>query len=81
LRTARDQYLQHFGKIGSGDVVQLEQEIEKEKREVPQAGEDSSASSMIPVSASGSKDGSSESKLDGPGVSSEGDGDVKMDER
>jgi len=33
LRTARDQYLQHFGKIGTGDVVLLAQEIEKEKTE------------------------------------------------
>lgn len=33
LRTARDQYLQHFGKIGAGDVLLLAQEIEKEKVE------------------------------------------------
>ncbi|OCH90556.1 hypothetical protein OBBRIDRAFT_887644 [Obba rivulosa] len=33
LRTARDQYLQHFGKIGTGDVLALAQEIEKEKQE------------------------------------------------
>ncbi|KAH9949329.1 UDP-glucose 4-epimerase [Amylocystis lapponica] len=33
LRTARDQYLQQFGKIGTGDIVQLAQEIEKEKKE------------------------------------------------
>ncbi|THG99281.1 hypothetical protein EW026_g3031 [Hermanssonia centrifuga] len=33
LRTARDQYLQHFGKIGTGDVLLLAQEIEKEKIE------------------------------------------------
>ncbi|KAG1742719.1 THO complex subunit 1 transcription elongation factor-domain-containing protein [Suillus paluster] len=31
LRTARDQYLQHFGKIGTGDVVLLANEIELEK--------------------------------------------------
>ncbi|KAG1719450.1 THO complex subunit 1 transcription elongation factor-domain-containing protein [Suillus lakei] len=31
LRTARDQYLQHFGKIGTGDVVLLANEIEIEK--------------------------------------------------
>ncbi|KAJ8586500.1 UDP-glucose 4-epimerase [Rhizopogon salebrosus TDB-379] len=30
LRTARDQYLQHFGKIGTGDVVLLANEIEAE---------------------------------------------------
>ncbi|KAI6048069.1 THO complex subunit 1 transcription elongation factor-domain-containing protein [Pisolithus marmoratus] len=33
LRMARDQYLQHFGKIGTGDVLLLAQEIEAEKRE------------------------------------------------
>ncbi|KIL00784.1 hypothetical protein PAXRUDRAFT_29517 [Paxillus rubicundulus Ve08.2h10] len=31
LRTARDQHLQHFGKIGTGDVYLLAQEIETEK--------------------------------------------------
>ncbi|KAJ7597722.1 THO complex subunit 1 transcription elongation factor-domain-containing protein [Mycena floridula] len=30
LRVARDQYLQHFGKIGTGDIELLVQEIEKE---------------------------------------------------
>lgn len=33
LRTARDQHLQHFGKIGTGDIELLSQEIEKEKLE------------------------------------------------
>ncbi|XP_006454268.1 hypothetical protein AGABI2DRAFT_182243, partial [Agaricus bisporus var. bisporus H97] len=33
LRTARDQHLQHFGKIGTGDVGLLVQEIEKERQE------------------------------------------------
>ena len=31
MRTARDQHLQHFGKIGTGDVLLLAQEIEAEK--------------------------------------------------
>ncbi|KAF8433465.1 UDP-glucose 4-epimerase [Boletus edulis BED1] len=31
LRTARDQHLQHFGKIGTGDVLLLAQEIDAEK--------------------------------------------------
>ena len=29
LRAARDQHLQHFGKIGTGDIEALAQEIEK----------------------------------------------------
>ncbi|KAI0095149.1 THO complex subunit 1 transcription elongation factor-domain-containing protein [Irpex rosettiformis] len=37
LRTARDQYLQHFGKIGTGDVLLLAQEIEKEKADKERA--------------------------------------------
>ncbi|KAG6878953.1 hypothetical protein C0992_006308 [Termitomyces sp. T32_za158] len=31
LRTARDQHLQHFGKIGTGDIVLLAKEIELER--------------------------------------------------
>jgi hypothetical protein len=31
LRSARDQYLQYFGKIGSGDIELLAQEIENGK--------------------------------------------------
>lgn len=37
MRTARDQYLQYFGKIGTGDLIllqyEIEQGIEKEKQE------------------------------------------------
>ena len=32
LRTARDRYLAHFGKIGTGDIILLAQEIEKEEK-------------------------------------------------
>ncbi|KAJ7109844.1 UDP-glucose epimerase [Mycena epipterygia] len=38
LRTARDQHLQHFGKIGTGDIELLAKEIEAEKR-VPKGEE------------------------------------------
>ncbi|KAL4067280.1 THO complex subunit 1 transcription elongation factor-domain-containing protein [Scleroderma yunnanense] len=31
LRMARDQYLQHFGKIGTGDIILLAQEIDTER--------------------------------------------------
>ncbi|KAI1791959.1 UDP-glucose 4-epimerase [Ganoderma leucocontextum] len=37
LRTARDQYLQHFGKIGTGDIILLQQEIESAKVEKEKA--------------------------------------------
>lgn len=50
LRTARDQYLQHFARIGTGDLVILQQEIEqaieKEKQErenPPVKGSDTAA--------------------------------------
>ena len=43
LRTARDQYLQHFGKIGTGDILQLAQESENEKIEREKALRDAAA--------------------------------------
>jgi hypothetical protein len=46
LRTARDRYLQHFGKIGQGDIIQLEAEIEKEKREKEREVEVEAATAM-----------------------------------
>ena len=46
LRTARDRYLQHFGKIGPGDIVQLEMEVEKEKREKEKEAEAEAAAAM-----------------------------------
>lgn len=50
MRNARDQYLQHFGKIGTGDVILLQQEIdaaidkEKQDREKAQKGEETATS-------------------------------------
>lgn len=59
LRTARDQYLQHFGKIGTGDLIllqhEIEQGIEKETldREKIQKGEEpSSGGSGLGIAAS-----------------------------
>lgn len=54
LRTARDKYLHHFGKIGNGDVLLLAQEIEKEKERVqrgesqPATGESTTDGGMTP---------------------------------
>ena len=39
LRTARDQHLQHFGKIGTGNIEELAREIEKEREKI-QRGEE-----------------------------------------
>ena len=59
MRTARDHYLQHFGKIGTGDLILLQQEIEqgieKDKldREKMQKGEEpSSGGSVLGTAAS-----------------------------
>ncbi|KAI9455734.1 THO complex subunit 1 transcription elongation factor-domain-containing protein [Boletus coccyginus] len=54
LRTARDQHLQHFGKIGTGDVLLLAQEIEAEKeREREREREKEKAQKMDETNASG----------------------------
>ena len=41
---ARDQYLQHFGKIGTGDIILLQQEIENAKLEREKAAAAASSS-------------------------------------
>ncbi|KAI0801474.1 UDP-glucose 4-epimerase [Fomes fomentarius] len=48
LRTARDQYLQHFAKIGTGDVLALAQEIEKEKVEREKAALEAATAASQP---------------------------------
>jgi len=60
LRTARDQYLQYFGKIGTGDLIllqyEIEQGIEKEKQErekIQKDGEPSSGGIGLGIIASG----------------------------
>ncbi|KAH9486400.1 THO complex subunit 1 [Psilocybe cubensis] len=53
LRAARDQYLQHFGRIGTGDIEALAQEIEKEK-DKPQRMEDVASSTIGEEQGSGS---------------------------
>jgi hypothetical protein len=94
LRVARDQYLQHFGKIGTGDIVLLAEEIEKEKR--AQKGEDmSSATNPSQSTVNGDEfSGSAAMSIDeerkpsipddrqteSVTVSAAVDGDVKMDE-
>ena len=83
LRTARDNYLQHFGKIGPGDIVQLEVEIEKEKKEKEKEAEAEAAEAMKVDSAA--RNGNEEQTIPGSnGVKSEMttvtvDGDIKME--
>ncbi|KAG7099950.1 hypothetical protein E1B28_001743 [Marasmius oreades] len=69
LRTAREQYLSHFGKVGTGDVPALVQEIEREKEK--EAKE---------TKASESPSGSSPSKSPGPEtLKVDVEGDIKME--
>ncbi|TFK41974.1 THO complex subunit 1 transcription elongation factor-domain-containing protein [Crucibulum laeve] len=84
LRTARDQYLQHFGKIGTGDVVALLSEIEKEKERekmrkegAPDVVEEHGSEST--AAASTVEPGDEPQPVDAQ--KSEADGDVKMDVR
>lgn len=73
LRTARDRYLQHFGKIGPGDIVQLEVEIEKEKREKEEA-EAEAAAAMKVDSVMQNGNGNEENKVPGPSEPVNGSG-------
>jgi THO complex subunit 1 len=73
LRTSRDSYLQHFGKIGTGDIVQLLKEIEQEveAKEKAQKGEltvvaDEQGTSPLVVAASLKTEG--EDEKDGKGA-------------
>ena len=79
LRTARDQYLQHFGKIGTGDIILLQQEIEnatvdKEKAAAAEAA--SAVAAASPAPPPHSEDGASSKS-----VQKDVEGDVKMEER
>ncbi|KAJ7070684.1 THO complex subunit 1 transcription elongation factor-domain-containing protein, partial [Mycena amicta] len=69
LRTARELHLQHFGKIGMGDIEQLAKEIEAEKRAGPGPAEDVGTGS--PMSRARSVGGEEKPV----------DGDIKMEDR
>lgn len=86
LRTARDQYLQHFGKIGTGDVLLLAHEIEGEKerererereKEKAQKTEENSA----PATSEDKKEEAMADVKSQAGGAQDGEGDVKMEDR
>ncbi|KAF8641070.1 hypothetical protein AX17_000714 [Amanita inopinata Kibby_2008] len=80
LRTARDQHLQLFGKIGTGDVEVLAQEIEKEKQEKEKVQRSEEAvGGSVPPGGEEQGAGGNASGGDGNGRGGEG-GDVKMEE-
>lgn len=72
LRAARDQYLQHFGKIGTGDIQALAQEIEKGQEN---AREDGSGGLAIDDAVPGSPASTTPVLESGDS----GQGDVKME--
>lgn len=76
LRASRDQYLQHFGKIGTGDIEILAQEIEKEKEKALK-GEDNSGGGAAEEQAAGSPPSSTTDMLEASQRDTEGD--VKME--
>jgi len=80
LRAARDQHLQHFGKIGTGDIEQLAQEIEKEK-EKPTKGDDAPGllTAEDHVSVSPSQGASTVVAAAEESQQKDGEGDVKME--
>jgi hypothetical protein len=85
LRTARDQYLQHFGKIGTGDVVLLANEIEIEK-ERDKNQKMQKAEEMVPTlsSTQGNEDRKASKAGDATGTAGiplDVEGDVKMEDR
>jgi hypothetical protein len=85
LRTARDQYLQHFGKIGTGDVILLANEIEVEK-ERDKNQKTQKTEEMVPTlsSTQGHEDrktGKAGDATGAAGIPLDAEGDVKMEDR
>ena len=77
---ARDQYLQHFGRIGTGDVLALAQEIDKEREraaaEAANAAAQASASPAPPANPNANASGNTNANANGadlpPAVSLDG---------
>ena len=81
LRTARDQYLQHFGKIGTGDIILLQQEIENAKVEKEKAAATEAANSVAATASPAPPPLSEEGSNGKPAAQKDVEGDVKMEER
>ena len=69
---ARDQYLQHFGRIGTGDVLALAQEIDKEREraaaEAANAAAQASASPAPPANPNASANGNANANANANGA-------------
>jgi len=87
LRTARDQHLSQFAKIGTGDIVALAAEIEREREARENAAALESGASPIPSGGGGSStqdaksaDGATRAGANGgPASARDAEGDVKME--
>lgn len=79
LRTARDQHLAQFSKIGVGDVAALATEIEREResRENAAAHEPGASPVLDGRQGMGAQDGAV--KLGSDMAARDGEGDVKME--
>lgn len=95
LRTARDQHLQHFGKIGTGDVLLLAQEIEAEKEREREREREKEKAQKTDESGTNANSGGESALMmtedkkeenmtdvrSNAGVPQDGEGDVKMEDR
>lgn len=84
LRTARDRYLAHFGKIGTGDIILLAQEIEKEekaeKERIARGPNGDGSGSLAPsTTGAGEERAASVNDADGDAPTGNADGYVKME--
>lgn len=87
LRTARDQHLSQFTKIGTGDIVALAAEIEREREARENAAALESGASPLPSGGGSSTaqdarsvtDGATKAGANGAPSARDAEGDVKME--
>jgi hypothetical protein len=86
LRTARDQHLGLFAKIGTGDIVALAAEIEREREARENAAVLESGASPLPSGGGGTAqdaklaaDGATKPGANGAPSAGDAEGDVKME--
>ena len=86
LRTARDQHLSQFSKIGTGDIVALAAEIEREREARENAAALESGASPLPSGGGSSTtqdaksaDGATKAGANGAPSVRDPEGDVKME--
>ena len=73
--------MQHFGKIGTGDIILLQQEIENAKVEKEKAAATEAANSVAATASPAPPPLSEEGSNGKPAAQKDVEGDVKMEER